>query len=132
VSVDDDDWRLSGQERDLQGAALAWRDWLPPPPTDVRAWRMRDGTVRESATPDADVPIDAIEQVEPRGWEHDHCSFCWSTFMSAEVTKDDAEIINAGYTIARPERSTFWICARCFDDFRDRFEWTVVTDGTDR
>jgi hypothetical protein len=48
--------------------------------------------------------------------------------MSSEATKDDPEILSAGYTIAGPERSTFWICATCFEDFRERFGWTVVSD----
>jgi len=90
---------------------------------------MQDGTVRESATPSQDPPDGAVEAVEPRGWDHDHCDFCWSTFMSSEASKGDPEILKAGYTVAATERSTFWICADCFEDFHDRLEWTVVTDG---
>jgi hypothetical protein len=53
-------------------------------------------------------------------WEHDHCEFCWEKFM--EVANPDT--LHEGY--ATPDNSR-WICAQCFDDFADMFDW-VVTD----
>ncbi len=104
-----------------------WREWSPPPASEVRAWRMADGTVRESQDPTRDPPLGAIESVAPRGWDHDHCDFCWATFNAFAAPDDAPRFLSAGYTIAQLERSTLWICATCFDDFRERFGWTVVS-----
>ena len=51
------------------------------------------------------------------GWEHDHCAFCWAKFSEAE---DD---LNEGY--ATPDEY-HWVCTRCYLDFKDKFEWTLV------
>jgi len=125
VPAADDDWRLRRQERYLQGATLVWREWSSPAASDLRAWRMSDGSVRESSEP-VEAPAGAVERVEPRGWDHDHCDFCWAKFMAREIAEHDPEILAAGYTIASEKRSTFWICPSCFEDFKERFAWTVV------
>jgi len=128
MSATDGDWRLRNQGRYLAGAVLIWREWTPPDPAEVHAWRLENGTMAESMRPVDEPPPGAAELVEPRGWDHDHCDFCWATFMSSEVAANDPEILGAGYTVAGTERSTLWICATCFDDFRERFEWIVVSD----
>lgn len=129
MPASDDDWRLRHQERYLLDATLDWRQWTRPDPAHVHAWRMRDGTVRESVGAGDAPPAGAVESVPHRGWDHDHCDFCWATFTASATPDDDPEFLAAGYTIAEPERSTFWVCARCFEDFRERFSWTVVSDG---
>ncbi len=86
---------------------------------------MSDGSVRESSEP-VEAPAGAVERVEPRGWDHDHCDFCWAKFMAPEIADRNPEMLAAGYTIASEERSTFWICPSCFEDFKERFAWTVV------
>jgi hypothetical protein len=90
---------------------------------------MSDGTVRESQHASQDPPAGAVKSMAPRGWDHDHCDFCWATFNASAMPDDEPRFLRAGYTIAQPERSTYWICARCFDDFHERFDWTVVSDG---
>lgn len=50
-------------------------------------------------------------------WDHDHCEFCWAKFTKA------ADMLREGYTT---EDSYYWICDRCFEDFRVQFEWTVA------
>lgn len=97
----DDDWRLRGQERYLQGATLV---------------RKRYRTYSDT-------------------WEHDHCAFCWAKFMDPELSAEHRkqvaghpEILTEGYatTDAHPRGSDYhWICEGCFEDFKDRFEWTV-------
>jgi hypothetical protein len=52
-------------------------------------------------------------------WEHDHCEFCWAKFMDAGV----ADTLHEGY--ATPDNYR-WICAKCFADFADLFDWTVA------
>jgi hypothetical protein len=51
-------------------------------------------------------------------WDHDHCSFCWAKFGRGA----DAEL-RQGWTT---HDEYYWICDRCFDDFRGRFNWIVA------
>ena len=56
-----------------------------------------------------------------RNWDHDHCAFCWAKFM----VQDRPDVLHEGYTT---QDDYFWICERCFQDFREQFRWTVVDD----
>ncbi len=51
-------------------------------------------------------------------WDHDHCEFCWKTFMSSE----SPEVERAGYTT---DNRKHWICPDCFEDFKTRFQWKI-------
>ena len=92
-----DDWRLQGQDRYLQGVTLEWRRCRSPRPS----------------------------------WDHDHCDFCWAKF--AESGRAEAPIPEAlaeGYTTtdAHPRGAeAYWVCEPCFEDFHERFEWSVAT-----
>jgi len=49
-------------------------------------------------------------------WDHDHCAFCWATF--SEMDED----LHEGYTT---DDEYHWICAPCYEDFREQFHWQV-------
>ena len=51
--------------------------------------------------------------------DHDHCAFCWAKFM----VEDQPEVLHEGYCTLDEYH---WICARCFEDFKQRFAWRVV------
>ena len=51
-------------------------------------------------------------------WDHDHCEFCGTKFSLL----DNPEHSKEGYAT---EDDYHWICADCFLDFRDEFDWTV-------
>jgi hypothetical protein len=51
------------------------------------------------------------------GWDHDHCSFCWAKFSESLP-----DAFREGWTTSD---GYYWICDQCFQDFRDRFEWTL-------
>jgi hypothetical protein len=53
--------------------------------------------------------------------DHDHCEFCTGEFGA--VKSDHVEFVT-GYVTA--DDNDHWICSACFEDFRDRFAWTVV------
>jgi len=53
------------------------------------------------------------------GWEHDHCEFCGAKFSCCEGD------LRHGYST---EDGYHWICAQCFDDFRDEFGWQLIDD----
>ncbi len=56
-------------------------------------------------------------------WDHDYCGFCWVHFADHSVP-GDSETQLAGYVT---DDGLHWICGTCFDDFKDRFAWVVVT-----
>jgi hypothetical protein len=93
----DDDWRLGGQERYLQGVALRRGAWHRPPSNP--------------------------------NWDHDHCSFCWATFMEADDPNAPPDALAEGYTTTVEHQhgdGYHWVCPACFSDFAERFEWRVV------
>ena len=51
-------------------------------------------------------------------WDHDHCEFC-GTEISAAAGE---EILNDGWT---NEDEYYWICEKCFNDFKDLYEWKL-------
>ena len=52
-------------------------------------------------------------------WDHDHCAFCWAKFM----VEDYPDVLHQGYATADDHQ---WICERCFEDFKDSFQWTLI------
>lgn len=82
---EDDDWRLTGQERYLRSARLEHRRFSS----------------------------------EESGKDHAHCEFCWAKFGRGAAGE---ETLDMGY--GTPD-GAHWICPRCFEDFRDRFDWVL-------
>ena len=53
-------------------------------------------------------------------WEHDHCAFCWKKFSDPD---------DEGYTTTEQDptgANYHWVCTSCFEDFKQRFGWTVA------
>lgn len=53
-----------------------------------------------------------------QSWDHDHCAFCWAKFMEEDLP----DVLHDGYTTADQRH---WICPQCFEDFRERFQWSL-------
>lgn len=53
------------------------------------------------------------------GWEHDHCSGCWATFMEP----GHPDVLTEGYAT---EDNYRWICEECFRDLKEEMGWTLV------
>lgn len=52
------------------------------------------------------------------GWEHDHCEFCGAKFSKEPEDLNEGYVTGDGY---------HWVCPTCYEDFRDRFHWTLST-----
>ncbi len=70
-------------------------------------------------------------------WEHEHCQFCWHTFLDPDYSERHRQTLEQkpdehsaeGYTDVGDEGQTpgkWWICSRCFEDFGPEFGWVVV------
>jgi hypothetical protein len=57
-------------------------------------------------------------------WDHDHCAFCWQKFMEL----DRPEVERSGY-VTDTAVQEWWVCRRCFEDFREQFGWQVEGSG---
>jgi hypothetical protein len=126
MPADPDDWRRSGQEKRLEGLVFEYRPFEPPSQEGLRAWRSKStGTVTESFS--ARPPHFAAdwEKVDPpHGWDHEHCEFCWATFVAKDASSDPSHLTE-GYVA----EGKHWVCAQCFADFRDELGWSVAEDG---
>jgi hypothetical protein len=56
------------------------------------------------------------------GCDHDHCAFCWAKFPW-QPAGDDHVSYDDGWVTADDDCT--WICPVCFEDYKDRFGWTV-------
>jgi hypothetical protein len=123
VPADPDDWRRTGQEKHLTGAVFEHRSFERPYQQGLRAWRSKStGTVAESFSAEPPAYASDWEEIDPpHSWDHEHCKFCWATFVPAG-TSDDPSHLTEGYV----SEGKHWVCARCFADFRDEFGWTVA------
>jgi hypothetical protein len=90
-------------------------------------------------------------------WDHDHCEFCWTTFVEPALSPKDPEILTEGYSVQGrgPDASSggrmgrvyaddkktihskrggvdatdyWWVCPTCVKDFAQRFEWVVLEE----
>lgn len=58
-------------------------------------------------------------------WDHDHCEFCSAKFAGS----GNEEVLREGFCTPG---GYWWVCPGCFEDFRDRFGWTVKSEPGDR
>lgn len=79
---------------------------LPPRPADPTDWRLhgQERYLRGAAF------AWALYQPYRPGWEHDHCEFC-----GAEFSLEGVDALRAGHATHDRYR---WVCAQCFQDFR--------------
>lgn len=64
------------------------------------------------------------------GWDHEHCSFCWAKFMDKRNMKASSDCLHEGYASLASEdfrEDYYWICSDCFDDFREQFQWKLIS-----
>jgi len=52
-------------------------------------------------------------------WEHEHCCFCF-----AKISPYDGDLHDSYCTINLENEQ--WVCADCYSDFKDEFNWEVV------
>lgn len=56
-------------------------------------------------------------------WDHDHCEFCMAKFC----LRGGEGSLQEGYAT---EDDYYWVCCKCFDDFKDKLGWQVI-EGMD-
>ncbi|MBQ2715081.1 MAG: hypothetical protein IJF76_05585 [Clostridia bacterium] len=57
--------------------------------------------------------------------DHDHCTFCNTTITDLDIK--DEEILRSGYcTIYEKTGQEWWVCEKCFEEFKDRFDFKTL------
>ena len=51
--------------------------------------------------------------------DHEHCAFCWEKFSESH------EDLNTGYCSIDGKH---WICEECFEDFKEMFDFRVISN----
>jgi hypothetical protein len=115
----DDDWRLTWED-DWHGAELQRKRFTAPAPD----------------------------------WDHEHCVLCQTKFMeethpdtiqegfvygydrSASAAPHDERRISVpdpptGFSVVQSPNAEHWVCPTCFEDFEQRFHWTVADPPND-
>ncbi len=87
--VEQNDWRLMGQEKWLAKKTLSWRQYKASTPT----------------------------------WDHDHCVFCTAKFREG----GDLVTLHEGWVTSD---GNHWVCAACFEDFKEMFALVTGSSGT--
>ena len=63
------------------------------------------------------------------GDDHDHCEFCWAKFAEPHPAEPDP--VQIGYSAAGPphdpQPNRYWVCEKCFEDFREQLRFEVCT-----
>ena len=54
--------------------------------------------------------------------DHTHCAFCWDKFSNC------TDMLHTGYRVAD---GSWWICEKCFNDFKKQFNWKLGKIETD-
>ncbi len=57
-------------------------------------------------------------------WDHDHCEFCWTKIAEKNRKQPGDDLRTEAYAT---EDGCRWVCPQCFFDFKERFQWKVIT-----
>jgi hypothetical protein len=62
-------------------------------------------------------------------WSHDHCKFCFATFVDSGSDEPLPDTLNEGYAQAAHGKfpdDYVWVCTECFDRIHEKAHWTVI------
>ncbi len=80
-------------------------------------WRL---TNQETYLKNKKLTLQKWKHKEGSNWDHDHCEFCFTKFTDKNDIK---ESLKKGYCT---ENKNYWICKKCFEDFKERFNWKIT------
>jgi hypothetical protein len=66
---------------------------------------------------------------KPFTGDHDHRAFCWAEFAQPGTPVHTESTLYEGFATAGPPSDPkddyWWVCPSCYEDFRERLEWTT-------
>lgn len=112
-----EDWRLNGQEKYLTNVTLykvVFPEFWKKSYTEKNKFYQWISEDAHNFVETAHRGEEYLEGEKIQHFWHEHCDFCWEKAMTDiecefYCTKD----------------MLHWVCKECFDDFKDKFGWTV-------
>lgn len=111
------DWRLNGQEEYLQDAILYkvvfpafWENAY----NEKNMFFQKISEYAQNYVAHFPDKKECLEGEKIQLFWHEHCEFCWEKAMTN---------IECEFYCTKDMR--WWICKDCFEDFKDKFGWTV-------
>lgn len=113
------DWRLNGQERYLSNKTLykvKFPEFWEIAYRDKNPFYQKIASYAEKCVAETNRGMEYLEGDKIQHFWHQHCAFCWDKALTYEncefyCTKD----------------MYHWICAECFHDFKEKFNWQEKT-----
>lgn len=62
-----------------------------------------------------------IKSIYSKETGHEHCIFCWHKFMKYPDGIENC----SGEGYCTPD-GKYWICDKCFNDFKEDFNWKLI------
>lgn len=111
------DWRLNGQERFLSNATLykvSFPEFWKVAYEDKNSFFKKIEQYAKSYVESTNKGYEFLEGEKIQHFWHEHCEFCFEKALTDKqcefyCTKDMSR----------------WVCAECFCDFREQFNWQV-------
>ena len=111
------DWRLNGQEKYLKDAILYkvvfpafWENAY----IEKNMFFQKISEYAQNHVAHFPDKKEYLEGEKIQLFWHEHCEFCWEKAMTN---------IECEFYCTKDMR--WWICKDCFEDFKDKFGWTV-------
>lgn len=111
------DWRLNGQEEYLSNITLykiVFPDFWETAYRDKNEFFLSIERYAHRHVETFNYGHEYLEGEKIQHFWHDHCEFCW-----------EKAVTNAPCEFYCTKDMKYWICAECFRDFSEKFQWTV-------
>ena len=111
------DWRLHGQEEYLSNITLykvIFPEFWETAYRNKNIFYQKIARYAEQVVAENDGGAEYLEGDKIQHFWHEHCEFCWEKAL----TDKNCEFYCT-------EDMYYWICAECFRDFKEKFNWQV-------
>ena len=111
------DWRLNGQEEYLSNITLykvTFPEFWDTAYRNKNTFYQKIARYAERFVAESNHGAEYLEGDKIQHFWHEHCEFCWEKAL----TDKNCEFYCT-------EDMYYWICAECFRDFREKFNWQV-------
>lgn len=111
------DWRLNGQEEYLSNITLykvTFPEFWETAYRNKNTFYQKIARYAERVVAKTNRWAEYLDGDKIQHFWHEHCEFCWEKAL----TDKNCEFYCT-------EDMSYWICAECFRDFREKFSWQV-------